>query len=352
MSFELTFLGSSGGPIESGTCSVLIKPAEITYQEIIELQESPVIAIDAGSGLLSLAHIIADADKVMSQHVLLYSDSLALHRYSALRQTNPFSLLRQSTLSGAMAALKLILGKVRNIFITHPHLDHVSALVLNLPAYANLFPFVPSIHGSDFTVSALRTHIFNGVVWPDLELSGVVSFRSMNTRAAVLTGEFCVTMLDLCHGHRRDGSVYPSLVYVVRNTRTGAHIAIFGDFESDLVLGTRKNSVVWEELGKLMELGLLKAIVVECLTATPKVEVDLYGHLIPPHLVAELQVLASFCPSKPSLEGLDVIITHVKDVTETNDPRLQIKLELEQLRRERNLAFRLSMALNGMLVLV
>lgn len=352
MSFELTFLGSSGGPIESGTCSLLIKPANLTYQEISQLEVSPVIVIDAGSGLLSLAHIIADAESVISRHLLLYANSVEPEHYSALPQTNPFRLLTQTTLAGGFEVLKKILGKVRSIFLTHPHLDHVSAFVLNLPLYACLSAMVPSIYGSKFTVDALRKHVFNSIVWPDLELSGIIAFRSIDTHSAVRTEMFSVSTLELSHGRLDNGSIYPSLVYLVRHNGTGAHIAVFGDFESDLVLGTGRNRLVWQKLASLVENGSLRAILVECLTATPQDDVDLYGHLIPPHLVAELEVLGGFCPTRPFLDGLDVIISHVKDNPTGHDPRLQIMREMEELMRKRNLAFRLSMALNGMLVVI
>lgn len=351
MSFELTFLGSSGGPIEGGTCSLLIKPANITYSEILQLEVSPVIAIDAGSGLLSLAHVIADADAVTRRHLLIHANSLLPSDYSALPLTDPFRLLSKSTVAEGFAALTKILGRVRNIFVTHPHLDHISAFVLNLPLYACPHTVLPALHGSKFTVDALRKHVFNGVVWPDLEESGIVAFHPISTNTEVLTGEFSVSMLELSHGSH-GGSVYPSLVFVVRHNDTGSLIAVFGDFESDLVLGTGLNLRVWRYLSSLVENGSLKAIVIECLTSTPKEGVELYGHLIPPHLIAELEVLAGLCPSLPLLEGLDVIITHVKDNPDGDDPHVRIMREVEELRQERKLNFRLSMALNGMLVVV
>ena len=58
--------------------------------------------------------------------------------------------------------------KIRDIFITHSHLDHIRSV----PALAdniimkNLKHTV-TVHGTAEVISALRDHMFNGVIWPD-----------------------------------------------------------------------------------------------------------------------------------------------------------------------------------------
>jgi ribonuclease BN (tRNA processing enzyme) len=58
--------------------------------------------------------------------------------------------------------------KIRDIFITHSHLDHIRSV----PALAdniimkNLKHTV-MVHSSVAVISALRDHMFNGVIWPD-----------------------------------------------------------------------------------------------------------------------------------------------------------------------------------------
>ena len=59
------------------------------------------------------------------------------------------------------------LARVRNILITHSHLDHIASLPM---AVAEVYPRLTSpirVHGSDVVLKALRDHLFNGVVWPD-----------------------------------------------------------------------------------------------------------------------------------------------------------------------------------------
>ena len=58
--------------------------------------------------------------------------------------------------------------KINHIFITHSHLDHIRSI----PALAdniimkNLKHSV-TVHSTTDVISALRDHIFNGVIWPD-----------------------------------------------------------------------------------------------------------------------------------------------------------------------------------------
>lgn len=58
--------------------------------------------------------------------------------------------------------------KIRDIFITHSHLDHIRSV----PALAdniimkNLKHTV-TVHSTTAVLSALRDHMFNGVIWPD-----------------------------------------------------------------------------------------------------------------------------------------------------------------------------------------
>ena len=59
------------------------------------------------------------------------------------------------------------MARIEHVFLTHSHLDHVAALPLMVDAVASrrLQPLM--IHALAGTIQALRTHIFNDVIWPD-----------------------------------------------------------------------------------------------------------------------------------------------------------------------------------------
>ncbi len=59
-------------------------------------------------------------------------------------------------------------GEIRNILITHTHIDHIKELPFIVDTlYTNKAKGV-TIWGSTPTLEALKKHIFNGLVWPEL----------------------------------------------------------------------------------------------------------------------------------------------------------------------------------------
>jgi ribonuclease BN (tRNA processing enzyme) len=57
--------------------------------------------------------------------------------------------------------------KVDKVFLTHSHLDHVAALPLMVDACAAMRTTPLQIHALGGTITALKEHIFNDVIWPD-----------------------------------------------------------------------------------------------------------------------------------------------------------------------------------------
>jgi len=57
--------------------------------------------------------------------------------------------------------------KVERVFLTHAHLDHVAALPLMVDAVAATRSSPLQIHALAGTIDALKTHIFNDIIWPD-----------------------------------------------------------------------------------------------------------------------------------------------------------------------------------------
>lgn len=356
MSFEITFLGASGGPIELGTCGLLLKPAHISYQDIINDNSDPLLMIDGGSGSYALAELIRDAWSVLSRLLLLYPDSLHVRDYFDMDLTQPF----QNMVDIPLVALKKIFGCLKSVLLTHPHLDHILALVVNLAGFpVRNTPSSLTVYGSQFTVDALQNHIFNGLIWPDLVAAQILDLHKLVFKQQLLlnNGYYTVVMMELSHGHlheRGQHAHYQSLAFHIRDNSTHAQILVFGDFESDKVLGSNFNRQVWEHVAPSVLNGSLKAVVLECSTLTVAAGTELYGHLMPPHLIAEFETLASLCvleTRKKPLEGLKVIVTHVKE-SETGDPRRKVLHELRELNEKSGLGLLVSIAVSGVLVVV
>lgn len=345
MSFELTFLGASGGPIETSTCGLLIKPAALSYREVLDADEAPLLLVDAGLGLYALADVIQNGPAAASRLLQLYTDSLHPHEYLSLTPTFPFR-----DVGLPFAALQRILSQVELLLLSHPHLDHILALVLNLPGRASATKM--SVFGLAFTIDALRTHVFNGVVWPDMHLLGLLNLAQVEPRTEfeVSCGAFAVTMFHLSHGRiPLLDRVYLSLAFLVRDTASGSRLLVFGDFEADCVLGTERNLAVWRHVAPYVVDGLLRCCVLECSTHTVPAGTNLYGHLLPVHLMAEMCTLRELC-GQPL--DLDVIVTHVKEDPGPEDPRRKVLAELQALNAELGLGLRLSVAVSGVLVVV
>ncbi|KAM3122636.1 hypothetical protein CJJ07_003072 [Candidozyma auris] len=346
MSFDITFLGASGGPIEASTCSLLIKPHHFDYEQIKSAQESPLLQVDAGSGHLSLAELIADASSA-SRLLSLYEDANDLQEYLSLEPTNPFANVQGSPFS----ASKRILNCIPTILITHPHLDHIAALVLN-SAERNFRDAQATVYGSLFTTQTLQSHVFNGKIWPNMVELGALMLAPVQANMPFTTnnGIYSITMFDLQHGNTyTDGHPVPymSSAYLIQHNASRSKLLVFGDFEADVVSGKGLNRHIWEQIAPYVADGSLKASVVECSMCSQESCDELYGHLMPEHLIGELEVLRSYCRMKPTLKEFHVIVTHVKETPGGPDPRQKILKELGELASRSNLQVSFSMALSG-----
>jgi ribonuclease BN (tRNA processing enzyme) len=59
------------------------------------------------------------------------------------------------------------MARIRHVFLTHSHLDHVLFLPLLSDAVLVLRDGPLTVHALPETLAALKSHLFNGVLWPD-----------------------------------------------------------------------------------------------------------------------------------------------------------------------------------------
>lgn len=337
--FEINILGASGGPLDGGNQGILLSKAGSDALK-------KYICIDAGSGLRQITSmLIKNAKMKNARQEFLCQDDMTESLFENLEEPVGCFVDKSSSImrglgpsatpqdgESVMTLALRIFNKVEECYITHPHLDHVAALAINTPACNSNGK---SIWGLRPTVEALKKHIFNDVIWPNLLEEPRMKLRvnsldeAQRHRVSCIPNWF-ITPLRLMHGVTVHGSnPCPSTAYLVEDDATKDAILVFGDLESDLISRRRFVSNIWRHLSKTVAFEKLKAIVIECSCPNATKDEHLFGHLSPKYLVHELKSLSKVY-GRP-LDGLHVIIVHVKMASGGRDPRLVILDEVRQL---------------------
>lgn len=112
---------------------------------------------------------------------------------------------------------------VRDVVITHSHLDHVATLPLHVERMSDQDQIL-RIHGSAATIEALRSDLFNDRLWPDLERIAAIAgrdFFELLTLEAETTVEIAgkrITPVEVSH-------IVPTFGFVVEDD---AGCVVFG----------------------------------------------------------------------------------------------------------------------------
>ena len=108
---------------------------------------------------------------------------------------------------------------IRDILVTHSHLDHIRAIPPLADNRVMRTPVEPvTVAGSRETLSSLRDHLLNGVLWPDFSrlpsaASPVLRYREITPGVEERFGPYTVTAWPVHHS-------VPAVGYVVRDART------------------------------------------------------------------------------------------------------------------------------------
>jgi ribonuclease BN (tRNA processing enzyme) len=180
--------------------------------------------------------------------------------------------------------------RIRHVLLTHSHLDHVAALPLMVDAVASQLAEPIRILALPGTIAALKTHIFNDVIWPDFSRipsprAPFVSFQEIAVGQTLDLNGKIVEVLPAVH-------TVPACGFALA---TGQGCWVFtGD--------TERNPAFWKRINELD----VAALVIE--TAFSNREQDLARrslHLSPQALAAELD-----CIDKH--KRFPIFITHTK----------------------------------------
>jgi len=165
------------------------------------------------------------------------------------------------------------LDSIRHVFLTHAHLDHVAGLpMLADRVFDENFETPLTVYAREETLSAIKDHLFNGIIWPDFaELptpqNPMLRFHVCKPGDTVSIGQKKFHAVDVMHS-------VPSLGYTVQNS--GGAFAVSGD--------TKTNETLWPVLNACDDLKVLvievsfpdemQALATESCHYTPKTMTD------------------------------------------------------------------------------
>ncbi len=180
--------------------------------------------------------------------------------------------------------------RIDHVLLTHSHLDHIAALPLMIDSVAARRTAPLKIHALSGTIEALKTHIFNNVIWPDFSRiptpqAPFLTFHELQVGGRFQLGGKGIEVLPAVH-------TVPAVGYAIT---TGHGCWVFtGD--------TERNPAFWRRINQ-MNIAML---VIE--TAFSNRERDLARrslHLSPNALAEELDLI-------DKNKRFPIYITHTK----------------------------------------
>lgn len=382
--------GAGGGPNEDNVTGILVRSTATNWAK------GSVLAVDAGTHLAAIIRIFQESlpesipvassfestfspatGRVVRRATSLQSGANITRRSNSLAEhnghgpptpskradfispsprlltTGPFTDLEVPFESVKGNAAYFMRNLISTYLITHPHLDHISGFAINTASFQQTSR-PKRIAALPSTIDAIKTHIFNDVIWPNMSDEdggvGFVSYMRLVEGGNIQFGdgqsrgyiEVCDGLAAKCwsvsHGqcmrkHRSHGSAsgstheafneaisrrasqhaatptnlqhsqsygHPSdmmrpidsSAFFLRDDHTGYEILIFGDVEPDSLSLSPRNSQVWIDAASKLTAGVLTGILIECSYDDSQPDETLFGHLAPRHLIAELKELA------------------------------------------------------------
>jgi ribonuclease BN (tRNA processing enzyme) len=187
------------------------------------------------------------------------------------------------------------MAAIEHIFVSHSHLDHVVSIGMLADSVVRRRRGRPPIvvHALPQTIEALRTHVFNGVIWPDFTrlpsaAAPILAFAPLAVGDRVRIDDArTIEALPAVH-------TVPAVGYAVHGGNVGAWV-----FSGD----TGPNEALWAWAAQ----HEVAHLVIETAFGDDEVEVaQVSAHLCPSLLAGELDRLPASC------RRAQIHITHIK----------------------------------------
>ena len=181
------------------------------------------------------------------------------------------------------------MSRIRHIFLTHSHLDHVGFIPLLVDSVFERLHDPIVVHAQAETIKALKEHIFNWVIWPDFsklpsEDAPVLRFEEMPPGTVVEVEGRIIESITVNH-------TVPAVGY--RVSQGNAAFAFTGD--------TSTNDTFWAALNLHGKLDLL---IVECAFTNRQSKLAQVSHHYCPSSLAQDLAKLKIQP--------EVYLTHLK----------------------------------------
>lgn len=181
--------------------------------------------------------------------------------------------------------------KIKHVFLSHSHLDHIASLPFFLDNIYQPGPDCPCVYASDATEKCLREDVFNDRLWPDFirlseEESPFLKLQTLQPEVPVRLSDLTVTPVALKH-------VVPTMGFILQENN--CTIAIISD--------TSPSQRIWEVLAATKN---LRAVILDCsFPNSHRWLADKSRHLCPELFAEEIRRLP---------ESVKVIAYHLKPV--------------------------------------
>jgi len=180
--------------------------------------------------------------------------------------------------------------QIQHVFLTHSHIDHTVSLPLLIDTLFGEVDHPLTVHGTQETIDAVRTHIFNWVMWPDF--SEIPSKENPSLIFKIIEHDQEVVMGDRSFLPIPVNHVVPTVGYAVKSAEGGVFV-----FSGD----TAENDTLWPVMNAFDKIDVF---VVETAFDDGLEELaTMAGHYSPSTLAKDLQKLDHDC---------NIWMTHLK----------------------------------------
>jgi len=251
------------------------------------------------------------------------------NRYICLDAGTLYSGIEKAVKEGVFKATTstVLRNYIKGYLISHPHLDHVSGLIINSPDDT-----VKKIYGLPFCLDVIKDKYFTWKSWANFGNEGdkpalnkyFYTYLSPGHETDVANTGLHVKAFALSHGNP-----YQSTAFLVRYD--SAYLLYLGDTGADEIEKTDNLHMLWQEVAPLIQAKKLKAIFIEVSYPDQQPVKQLFGHLTPKLLMQEMENLEKLA-GKNALRGFNVLITHIKPSGNSEGQIKQQLLESNTLR--------------------